>query len=293
MAYNVYMGMRKLIILFITFLFFVQPTLAIKIGLQTRVGRTFIGASTEADIIDCRTNKLLWRMEKMKGYEFKPYRNIIAIKIDGQFRKIKSDKIVIKPAEGGFVSVKRRWYRGQFQLVNDGAGLTVINDLPMELYLRGVVPSEMPSSWSHEAHKAQAIAARSYAYANLGKRAKFGYDLNDTPEDQAYGGATSETVQTNNAVDETGRIVLIYDKKIIPAYHSASTGGKTNTAGQVWTRDLPYIKSVNSYDDGIKKKGHGVGMSQYGANNLAKKGYDYYAILKHFYPNTKFAKIKE
>ena len=96
MAYNVYMGMRKLIILFITFLFFVQPTLAIKIGLQTRVGRTFIGASTEADIIDCRTNKLLWRMEKMKGYEFKPYRNIIAIKIDGQFRKIKSDKIVKK-----------------------------------------------------------------------------------------------------------------------------------------------------------------------------------------------------
>ena len=54
-----------------------------------------------------------------------------------------------------------------------------------------------------------------------------------------------------------------------------------------------YSGSVNSYDDGIKKKGHGVGMSQYGANNLAKKGYDYYAILKHFYPNTKFAKIKE
>ena len=52
MAYNVYMGMRKLIILFITFLFFVQPTFAIKIGLQTRVGRTFIGASTEADIIE-------------------------------------------------------------------------------------------------------------------------------------------------------------------------------------------------------------------------------------------------
>lgn len=230
-------------------------------------------------------------MEEMKGYEFKPHKGIIAIKVDGEFKKINSDKVVIKPEENGFISVKRKWYRGHFQLQNSGKGLTVINDIPLELYLQGVVPSEMPSSWEYDAHKAQAIAARSYALANLGKRAKNGYDLKDTPEDQAYGGATSETPQTNDAVTETSGLVLIYDGKIIPAYYSASAGGHTKNASQVWTKDLAFIKAVPSFDDGIKKNGHGVGMSQYGANNLAKKGYNTYQILKYFYPNTKFARI--
>jgi stage II sporulation protein D len=227
----------------------------------------------------------------MKGYEFKPYKGVIAIKVDGQYRKINTNKIVIKPETNGFVSVKRKWYRGQFMLINDGLGLTVINDVPLEQYLQGVVPSEMPSSWEHDAHKAQAIAARSYALANLGKRAKYGYDLKDTPEDQAYGGASAETTQTNNAVKETEGIVLVYNGKIIPAYYSASAGGQTRSAAQVWTKDLAFLKSVPSFDDGIKRNGHGVGMSQYGANNLAKKGYNAYQILKYFYANTKFARI--
>lgn len=284
--------MKKILFLFLSLLLLVQPCFAIKIGLQTQVGRTFIGASTKAEIIDCKTNKLVFVMDKMKGYEFKPYRGVIAIKVDGQYKKISSNKIVIKPEPNGFVSVKRKWYRGHFQLNNDGLGLTVINDVPLEKYLQGVVPSEMPPSWEHDAHKAQAIAARSYALANLGKRGKYGYDLKDTPEDQAYGGASAETPQTNDAVTETEGLVLVHAGKIIPAYYSASAGGHTTTAGQVWTKDLAFLKSVPSFDDGIKKNGHGVGMSQYGANNLAKKGYNAYQILKYFYANVKFAKIK-
>ena len=233
-------------------------------------------------------------MYKMNGYEFKPYHSdMIAIKIDGQYRKIKTNQIIIKPEENGFISVKRKWYRGHFKVINDGGSLTVMNDLDLESYIRGVVPSEMPSGWEIEAHKAQAIAARSYALANMGKRGKYGYDLKDTPEDQAYGGASAETVQTNKAVEDTKGIVLIYQGKIVPAYYSASAGGKTRSASQVWTQDLPFLKSVPSFDDGIKKNGHGVGMSQYGANNLAKRGYNGYQILKYFYANTKFARLKE
>ncbi|MCQ2738655.1 MAG: SpoIID/LytB domain-containing protein [bacterium] len=259
--------------------------------METEVNHAYIGASTQAEIIDCNTNKLIYTLEKMKGYEFKPYRNMIAIKVDGKFCKIKSNRVVIKPLDDGFVSAKRKWYRGHLQLYNDGVGLTVINDVPIEDYLQGVVPSEMPPSWNHEAHKAQAIAARSYALANLGKRAKYGYDLKDTPEDQAYGGASAETPNTNDAVEETKGVVLIYNGKIIPAYYSASAGGQTRSSSQVWTKDLAFLKSVPSFDDGIKKNGHGVGMSQYGANNLAKKGYNAYQILKYFYANTKWAKI--
>ena len=285
------MGMKRFIFVLICMLFFIQPCFAIKIGLLTDVSKTYIGASSQAEIIDCKTNKLIYTLDKMKGYEFKPYKNVIAIKIDGEWKKINSSKVVIKPTGKGYVSVKRKWYRGHFQLLNSGNGLTVINDIPIELYLQGVVPSEMPSGWEHDAHKAQAIAARSYAIANMGKRAKHGYDLKDTPEDQAYGGASAETVQTNDAVSETEGIVLIHGGKIIPAYYSASAGGHTKDASQVWTKDLAYIKAVPSFDDGIKKNGHGVGMSQYGANNLAKKGYNAYQILQYFYANTKFAKI--
>ena len=231
-------------------------------------------------------------MEKMKGYEFKSYKDIIAIKVDGKFCKINSNKIVIKPEENGFVSVKRKWYRGHFQLVNDGIGLTVINDIPIEKYLQGVVPSEMPPSWEHDAHKAQAIAARSYALANLGKRAKFGYDLKDTPEDQAYGGATSEKPATNKAVLDTQNIVVTYNQKIIPAYYHASSGGQTKNSSDVWYKDLPYIKSVPAFDGNVSKNGHGIGMSQHGANNLAKQGYDAFQILNYFYNNIHFGKIK-
>ena len=291
--YNInVMGIRRAFALFITFIFLCSPCFAIKIGLQTHVNRTFLGASTKAEIINCDTNKLLFIMDKMKGYEFKPYRGVIAIKVDGEWKKINASKIVIKPEPNGFVSVKRKWYRGHFKVINDGLGLTVINDIPLEKYLQGVVPSEMPSSWEHEAHKAQAIAARSYAIANKGKRAKYGYDLKDTPEDQAYGGASAEKTNTNDAVSETAGIVLVCQGKIISAYYSASAGGRTNTGGQVWSRDLPFLKSVPSFDDGIKKNGHGVGMSQYGANNLAKRGYNGYQILKYFYANTKFAKVR-
>ena len=139
--------------------------------------------------------------------------------------------------------------------------------------------------------KAQAIAARSYALANLGKRAKYGYDLNDTTEDQVYGGASAETVKTNRLVEDTKGLVLTYDLKIIPAYYSASAGGQTINASTAWGNDLPFIRSVPSFDDDVKKNGHGVGMSQHGANHLEKQGYNSYQILKYFYKNVKFARI--
>jgi len=129
----------RIVFIVLAFLFVMpQPCYAIKIGLQTEVNKTYIGASTQAEIIDCNTNKLIYVMEKMQGYEFKPYKGVIAIKVDGQFMKINSDKIVIKPSDDGFISVKRKWYRGHFKLVNKGNMLTVINDLPLEEYIQGV-----------------------------------------------------------------------------------------------------------------------------------------------------------
>ena len=268
----------------------VNPSYAIKIGLQTDAKWVGIGSSHATSLIDANTNKTVMKIDAMKGYELVPYKNTMAIKIDGKFYQIYSDNIVLKPAESGFVSAKNRWYRGILIIQNKNHKLTVINDVNMEDYLKGVVPSEMPSSWEIEALKAQAVAARSYALANLGKRASLGFDLKDTPEDQAYGGATAETARTNHAVDETSGLVLTYNYKVVSAFYSASAGGHTVNSKQVWGSDLPYIRAVPSFDDNVKKNGHGIGMSQYGANNLAKKGYNAYQILQYFYKNVKFAR---
>ena len=270
---------------------FATPCFAIKIGLVAGTGRVYVGTSKKGQIINGNTNKLLYSLCEMKAYEFRPYKKSISIKIGSDYYDLQTNYIVIKPDEGGFISTKGKWYRGFFIVQNLHGSLTVINRLDIEDYIKGVVPSEMPKSWSYEAHKAQAIAARSYALANLGKRANYGYDLKDTPEDQAYGGLSAEGSSTNKAVSDTEGIVLIYNLKIIPAYYSASAGGQTSSSADVWTKNLPYLKSVPSFDNNIKKNGHGVGMSQHGANNLAKKGYNAYQILQYFYKDVKFARI--
>lgn len=270
-----------------------QAAFAIRIGLSEGIKKTYVGSSQNASFRDANTGKLLFVSRSFYPYSIKAYDDSIAIKVKGRYYDCATNAIFIQnPESKGFLATKRKWYRGDIIIYNFGKKLTVVNSLPLEEYLLGVVPSEMPSKWNIEAHKAQAIAARSYALANLNKRGSHGYDLKDTPHDQAYGGASSETDQTTRAVLSTRGEVLTYENKIIPAYYHAASGGKTFSAGQVWKHDLPYIQSVNGYDWGIRKSGHGVGMSQYGANNLANKGYSARQILSYFYKDIGFSRIK-
>lgn len=279
------------ILLFILPLFCCQSANAMKIGLVDGVSETTIGVSKDSQLISPLHNKSFYTLKAMKPYAFKAMGGTVAIELNNQWFNLNISRVVIKPPEKGFVSAKRRWYRGEFIVENRGGYLIVVNNIPLEDYMLGVVPSEMPSKWNYEALKAQAIAARSYAIANRGKRASHGYDLKDTPEDQAYGGASSETAATNNAVMETKGIVITYNQKVIPAYYSASAGGHTVNAGAVWNKDLPYLKSVPSFDENVKKNGHGLGMSQHGANNLAQQGYNAYQILTYYYNNVKFGRL--
>lgn len=284
--------MKKILVIITTLiinLILTNPSYAIKIGLLTQVEEAGIGTNVAGRMIDTNTNKTVCTSDALKGYMLVPYKNEIAIKSGGHYYTLGTGSIVLKPDKEGYVSTKGRWYRGTLMIKNINGKLTVINDIDLENYLRGVVPSEMPASWEFEALKAQAIAARSFALANLGKQAKYGYDLKDNTEDQAYGGASAETNITNKAVEETHGLVLTYDMKIISAYYSASAGGMTSTS--IWGGYVPYLHSVPSFDDNVAKKGHGVGMSQHGANNLAKQGYNAYQILQYFYQNVKFAKL--
>lgn len=284
--------MKKILVILtilIVNLIITNPCYAIKIGLLTQVEEAGVGTNVSGRMIDVNTNKTVCTSDAMKGYMLVPYKNEIAIKSAGHFYSLGTSAIVLRPDKDGYVSTKGKWYHGKLMVKNVGGKLTVINDIDLEDYLKGIVPSEMPPAWEFEALKAQAIAARSFALANLGKQAKYGYDLKDNTEDQAYGGASAETNITNKAVEETHGLVLTYDMKIISAYYSASAGGMSSTS--VWGGYAPYLRSVPSFDENVPKKGHGVGMSQHGANNLAKQGYNAYQILQYFYQNVKFAKL--
>ena len=280
-------------ILFIAITFsFASPSFAIRIGLIEGAKESVIAVSSKGGIYDYNSGKEIMSLQPMSGYTLKNGKTSILVKINGKYYPLHSDKIYIKTYDSkGFVLAKRHWYRQNLVVEKRFGGLTLINDIDLELYLLGVVPSEMPSSWNIEAHKAQAIAARSYAVANIGKRASRGYDLKDTPEDQAYGGASAETQKTNKAVIDTKGQVLVNNSKVISAFYHASAGGHTVNSGQIWCKNLPYLKSVPSFDANIPKKGHGVGMSQYGANNLANYGYNAYQILAYFYANVRLATL--
>lgn len=129
--------------------------------------------------------------------------------------------------------------------------LTAVNVLPFEQYLKGVVPSEMPASWAVEALKAQAIAARTYAYYELGTHVadsdkniqieQSGAQIDDTVTYQAYLGLKNAAASTNKAVDETSGMVMLYDKKIIKSFFHADSGGYTENAENVWGVFHPYI----------------------------------------------------
>ncbi len=287
------MNFKKIVLTFFLILIFSGiKAEAIKIGLETNQKEVKMASSVSAEIYDSYKNQLLYEIRPMKVYRFKSKGNEIVVEANRKDIKLGTNQILIRTKTPGYLNAKKAWYRGDFYLTNWGSnGITLINDVPLEDYLKGVVPAEMPSKWNKEALKAQAIAARSYAVAtkNAGKHGSKGFDLVDTTADQAYGGASAEKDSTTQAVEETKGIVLVQNKKVLPTYYHASSGGKT----KVWNSGSSFLQSVPSFDNGTKKNGHGVGMSQHGANNLAAQGYNAYQILNYFYKDFKFAKLSD
>lgn len=285
------MLIKKIFISIFFILLFAHKADAIKVGLNTQQKEIKIASSVSAELYDGAREQLLYEIRPMKIYEFKSKGNELAVVINRKQIGLGTNQIIIRTKEPGYLCTKKTWYRGDFVINNMGNGLTLINDIPLEDYLKGVVPAEMPSKWNPEALKAQAIAARSYAVATktAGKHASKGFDLVDTTADQAYGGASAEKESTTKAVEDTKGIVLVQNKKVLPTYYHASSGGQT----KVWTGGTHFLHSVPAFDEGTKKNGHGVGMSQHGAKNMAEQGYNAYQILDYFYKDFKFARLSE
>ena len=122
--------------------------------------------------------------------------------------------------------IEKGIYRGNFRFTSLGGTLRVINVATWDDYLRGVVPLEMPTSWHPEALKAQAYAARSYAY-NSQKGSTSDYDVSDDQSDQCYGGSRVEVASSNAAVMATAGKLITFNNAAIRAYFASSNGGYT------------------------------------------------------------------
>lgn len=255
----------------------------------------------------------------------------------------------------------------------------IIEKIPLEKYLIGVIAGEMPVSYEIEALKAQAIAARTYTMKKLENNKEKEYDLVDTVNDQVYldeeylkktwQNKYEENIKKlKQAVNETAGMYLTYEGNIIQAFFFSTSSGNTENCKDVFGQELPYLTSVSStwdetspsyeetktytkeefynklnipYNEKINIKiirnetnsinkiiindkeikgtdfrfklglrstnvelieqeqniiiktkgyGHGVGMSQYGAKQMAIKGYKYDEILKHYYKGTEIKK---
>jgi stage II sporulation protein D len=145
------------------------------------------------------------------------------------------------------LAVNGKAFRGKLLVSSDGKQLEVVNSVGLEAYLKGVVPAEMPSGWSPEALKAQAVAARSYALANLTKGRDF--DLYGDTRSQVYGGLAAESPPASAAVDATKGEVVLFNGKVADTLFFSTSGGRTASAAETTGTAVPYLISVaDPYD---------------------------------------------
>lgn len=134
-------------------------------------------------------------------------------------------------------------YAGDLKFVAEGGKVRAINELSMDEYLRGVVPAEVPPTWSPEALKTIAVAARTYALFQMEKNAGRSFDVTDSIDTQMYGGLSVTDPRSDQAVRDTAGQILIYDGAPILATYHAASGGYTEDASRVWSKDVPYLRA--------------------------------------------------
>lgn len=151
---------------------------------------------------------------------------------------------VIQVSEGENAPIAA--YGGSVRLQPNAYGdYTLVNDVPLEVYLRGVVPHEIGGGAPYEAAKAQAILARTYALRNLRRFAADNYQLCADVNCQVYEGLNGTIPEADQAIAATAGQVLVYQNELVDALYSSTTGGITATYTDIWEGvDRPYLTAA-------------------------------------------------
>lgn len=214
----------------------------IRVGLLQ--GQTSVVISAENDFV-------IKDVDNNKNYKFSKANNV---NIHQSERKVYIDKkgretttLIVAVKNNEPVTVNNKRYRGSLIIQPHKAGLTVINRVSLEDYLRGVVPKEMPTDWANEALKAQAVAARTFTLYNRAdrKHTKEGFDVCATTDCQVYSGISVETTSSDNAIKATRGQILTYSNEPICSVFHAASGGFTENSEDVWKVTVPYLRAVD------------------------------------------------
>ena len=183
--------------------------------------------------------------------------------LNARRKKIGTYSTLRVTGRGGMVTLKGRAANGRVNGAYRGAihfspgaftGVDAVNALPLDTYLRGVVPDESPPSWPLEALKAQAVAARTYAVATMKPGA--GFDLYPDTRSQVYKGVGIETASTNAAVAATRGQIVTYNGQPVVTYFFSTSGGKTEDVENttLGNEPRPWLKSVDDEYDGVSPR---------------------------------------
>ena len=343
----------------------------IRIGILSGVQSVNLQMSMPGVVVDAADNtKVLRKVEAGENFSVA----LASMKADAI--EIRGDNIQLTDLQ---ITINGKKYFGGARINKTNGSLTVINIVPAEEYLRGVVPNEMPISFDAEALKAQTVAARTFMLKNRGRHSAEGYDLCATNHCQLYNGF-EDVASTNKAISDTWGMVIVLKDALVDANFHTDSGGMTENITDVWGTKAPHLISVKELEtktqpwkveipaqdfaarisgslgdlneiklstleigkeaaDRTKSgrvkfavvvgsaktvqvsggdlrtkfslpstlfdiklqngtvtfegygKGHGVGMSQYGAQAYAKSGWDYKKILAHYYTGTELKKL--
>jgi len=184
--------------------------------------------------------------------------------------------VTLKPANSDAPFLfEGKGYRGGLTLRANNGKMMVINSVPLEDYLYGVVPQEVIPSWPAAALEAQAVAARTYALHTMEENKGKLYDVSTSTDHQVYNGVSGETQATTNAVNKTKGMVMLYNQRPINALFHSDGGGYTEDSVNVWGSDVPYLKGVKDFSTGTSTSNWTVTTSRQALEsklNAASKG---------------------
>lgn len=220
---------------------------------RVRVGRT--DARPDAEKLQGRLSTLgmgsTWVVSEGAGIANAALRVTQA----GKTQTVPGRWLSLQASGGGAVVAQGKRYRGRILVyLNDRGTLNLVNELPLEEYLRGVVPDEMgPGVYDElQALEAQAVAARTYTLRTLGEFASEGYDICATPRCQVYGGMDAEHPLSDRAVRETAGEVLLWQGQPADALYTSTCGGHTENVEVVFPlKKEPYLRGVPCYEAGL------------------------------------------
>jgi len=247
----------------------------VRIAVLRNAESAVVSARGVYSVVNPATEEIIARGKVLKRSRVKNIGGIINIgksKYDTRRIRLESKKDKTVRIKG-----KDRRYRGDIDIIaNKDGTITIINNVELEKYIRGVLYHEVSSKWPMNATKAQAVAVRSYVMYQMKAKKRLDYDVTSDIYSQVYGGKSAERYRTNIASKETAGEILMFDDDILPTYYHSNCAGHTEDAGSLWNHDLAPLKGVKCLYD--KNAPNNYWRRNFRSKDvqdkLVKKGYD-------------------